>query len=166
MDLVLFTNIMDWMAYLTGLIGAPLGIIEIFNPALADKIEDYLDYQGGDHQFEGNLERMATYMISGRYSSLIAIAGLISFLMVVYDQISIHSPLINRIETPVVLWIFVWFIFGLSISAITVHGMAVSIKFFNKITNGRALGGIGLLLIILGVIGDTSDKLLSWIYQL
>ena len=166
MDLVLFTDIMDWMAYTTGLIGAPLGLIEIFNPKLADKIEDYLDYQGGDHQFEGKLDNLATEMISGKSAPYVAIAGLFAFLMVVYDQISIHSHLVQRIETPVVLWIFVWFIIGFSISALVVHGMAMTIKFLNRITGGRALGGIGVILIILGVIGDTADKLLSWIYHL
>ena len=133
-----------------------------FNPKLADQIEDYLDYQGGDHKFEGKLEQVAKKLITGSWSVYVTILGFISFIILAYSWISATSPILDPISIPLILKIIMFICIGVSLLAVTLYFTAWTIKMMNRMTDGKALGGIGVLLIILGVIGDSADKLLSW----
>jgi hypothetical protein len=153
----LFLDICDWVAYFTGVIGAPLGFIEYFKPHVADKIEVAID------KFGDKVRAIADNLGRNNYlNEIIWTVSTIVFMITLYYFISKLSPigtrygispkflLLNILAIPVYL-------------RLTLYAIEGSIIYLNKFTNGHALGTIGLILIIVGVIGDSADKLLSFI---
>jgi hypothetical protein len=154
-----FLNMLDWVAFATGLIGAPLGLIEIFKPKLADRIENYLDFIGNQEE-EGELERLAI-----RYAKKTQVPMLLAFLMLIILIYSLISTTWQSDLTALPLNIY-WisgmslFIVG-SYFGIFLYLVAIFIKWLDEMTGGHALGGFGVLLIMLGVICDFADKVIS-----
>lgn len=143
----------DWCAYLTGLIGAPLGIIEIFFPAVADKIEKAIDSLEEVFRKKGDrIAKASAYQVSFAL-------GVPAFCYGLYLPLTYYSPVLDfPNHSP-----FFWFCFVLCLlpaaSGVIAYLISGTVHLLNRVTDGKALGTIGLILIVVGVICDTIDKI-------
>lgn len=151
----IFLHICDWIAYSSGMIGAPLGFLDYFYPKQANRLEDWID----DLQFK--LERWGGEWTKGKFFELLLFLIIPFFFFAIYYPIGYYSPRIDFPELPAWVWI-VYLILNVPVlGALSLYFGAHIIEVLNKLTNGHALGSLGLILIIVGAITDTLDKILS-----
>lgn len=149
----------DWGAFITGLVGGILGLIEIYYPKLANKLEDNIDKHQNIYQnIADKYTRKKTY-------NILLYFYIPAFIIMIYIPISYFSPVVPYLTLPIYLWIIISII-TLHISyGLLLYFLAWLIDFLNKITNGHAIGGIGVMIIIIGTLLDLADKIISIIIK-
>lgn len=145
----------DWIAYATGLVGAPLGWIEYFYPNIADNIEDKID--SGQKHFEQWGDKITRHHL---FEVLLVITILL-FFFIIYIPITRYSDYSSPIFLPSYVWIIIGVLYMPVFIGIGAYFLAWLIEKCNNATGGHALGTIGLFLIVVGVVFDSADKILS-----
>lgn len=154
----LFLTACDWIAFISGIIGAPLGWIEYFHPQIADRWENAID--NSQHKFEELGDRLTRT----RVYEILFILAFLSFLACTYFLFSYLSPAIDYPNPPIWLIGLLLLIILPVAAGLFMNLLSWSVDMLNKATDGHAIGTIGLILIIVGLFGDTADKLLSAIF--
>lgn len=110
----------------TGRIGAPLGLIEIFKPKLADKIEDYLDFMGAQNE-EGEFERMAQKYVV-RFQMLALIAFPLIILLIYHWLSNSYNSTLPRLTLDTYWLVSIWIIVILAFSGILFYMLGNILK--------------------------------------
>lgn len=148
-------TVFDWTAYLTGLLGAPLGWIEYFYPNMADKIENKID------RGQTNIEKWGDKFTRHHLFEVLLTVTILLFFFLIYIPISHYSDYTPAIILPTYAWVLIVLLYLPVIIGIGSYFLAWMIEICNNATDGHALGTIGLGLIVIGVICDSADKILS-----
>lgn len=157
MDLLL--SILDWTNDILGLIGARLGWVQYFYPEVADQWEQWID----DLQFKFS-SWGDSFTRSHFFETLLTInIPLILYLLSI--PVRNASPLIDPVTHPWYIWGIFILIMIPTLGGLFLYFLSWSIEKLNAITDGDALGAVGLILIIFGLSSSGIDKLVSFIFE-
>lgn len=142
-------------------LGLALVVIELFKSQWADKIEDAIDKtEQRTRVWFGKLGLALPYSVetekrTGLHSGF-GLRWIVTLYFVGqtvwYITDMVKGETLDQIDTVI-------FLFGAAVATLTIayyllKGLHSCIHFLNKLTNGHALGSIGLLLAILGFLGE------------
>jgi hypothetical protein len=132
------------------IVGFSLTCIEVFFPKAADRIEDLVE-RVGNPQFLTRFWRLDLLVMGG---VLFAVVLGASFLI----SVAIATAVSSGTDEPssVLRNVFVWAAGFLVVALATLaffHVLSKLLRFLNGITKGRALGSIGLGLILIAIVG-------------
>ena len=134
-----------------GIAGISMTFLEMFFPRAADSIENLVDSIGNPGVFS-SFQRFDLVLMGTLIACSVLGAGFllsVALTTVVLDNASHFSSILQNI--------FVWAagVLVVAILALVVFYLLGKIlRFLNSITNGRALGAIGLLLLLFVLIGE------------
>ena len=134
-----------------GIAGLSLAFLEMFFPRAADSIENLVD-SIGNPRFLSNFQRFDLVLMGTIIACVVLGAGFllsVALTAVVLDNASHFSSILQSI--------FVWtagVLVFVILALVVFHLLGKILGLLNSITNGRALGSIGLLLLLLVLMGE------------
>lgn len=156
----LLLDVFDWTAYLTGVIGAPLGWIEYFHPNVADNIEKSID------QGQSKLEKWGDKVTGHHLYDILLTFSILLFFFIIYIPIGHYNSFVPAVNLAWYYWVLIVIFYSPIMLSIGAYFLAWLIDVCNNATGGHALGTIGLALIVLGIFCDTADKAIEIIPSL
>ncbi|MCG8603607.1 hypothetical protein MJD09_01225 [bacterium] len=140
------------------ILGFSLTCIEVFFPQTADRIEDSIE-RIGNPEFLTRFLRLDLLVMAGALFGVVLCAG---FLI----SIAIATVISGGTGEPSIVLqnVFVWAsgLLVLALAALaSLHIMSKVLRFLNGITRGRALGSIGLTLLLIDIIGGAYPLLVG-----
>lgn len=123
------------------LFGLFLAYVEIKYPAVADKLEDFID--GLEKPFRDMGYRNSKKMT---FEVCITLSILFLFMLVVPWLITNFSPLFEAWEYPIVLWLAICGVGSYTFYVLLLLGTAAFIDFLNRFADGRATGALGIVI--------------------
>lgn len=150
-----FLHILDMTEFWLGtIIGTILIVIEYQTP-YADKIENFIDAQ------ENKLRDLGDkYTKNSFYSVIFSIAVPLTVFKI-YTIIIYYSPVVFELDMPNFIYFlingFLIFTYGI----LGLYTLSALIEYANKVNNGKAIGGIGIMIDILCMFIGITDKLLD-----
>ena len=126
------------------LFGLMLASIELRYPALADKIEGWID------DLEHKTERVGKKIIGERFftETLTTLFVFILFVVIIPDRVGFYHQILPKYLTGVYSGVLLLssIVICVYIFALTIFFLSEFIKFLNKFSNGRAIGTVGLII--------------------
>lgn len=149
-----FLTFCDWAAFSLGLIGLPLSIIDVFFNRTKNRIESFID------ALEDSFEEMGDKFTHNHYYEVIFSVAVPSFIFILYYILTLYTH--DPDDTPEAIWLYMTCLLSLpALIGVFFYFISGTVKFMNDITNGKAFISLGLMLMLLGAIFDTLDKILS-----
>lgn len=154
----LFLSILDWTNDILGIIGARLGWVEYFHPEVADHWEDKID------QAQDQFKEWGDSFTRSKFFETLLTLSIPIILLLISIPIMNASPTTSNINLDWYLWVLIFIILIPTIGGLFLYFLSWLIEQLNEITNGHALGSIGLGLILFGLISSGIDKVVSFLF--
>lgn len=149
-----FLTFCDWAAFSLGLIGLPLSFIDVFFNRTKNRIENFID------ALEDSFEEMGDKFTHNHYYEVIFTIAVPSIIFILYYTLTLFTH--QKDDTPDVVWLFITLFLSMpALLGVLFYLVSGTVRMMNSITNGKAFITLGLMLMLLGAIFDTLDKILS-----
>lgn len=132
-------------------LGLTLTFVEVKYPTIADKVENFID------NLEDKAKVATGNLISNSVLNIVFIIFItILFFVIIPSYFHVFAHFHNKVIDIIVKVIFKLFPFILIITIIPISIAALGdfIKWLNKVADGRALGAFGLIIAVIGTIGE------------
>ena len=141
------SDLIDLVGLCTVAIGGSLTLIEFYYPHIADKIEEFVD----------NLEHLSRDFVDNhigkkKFDAILVLALIGSLTIGIWWIFGTISPVLSTPNLNIFVWALFFVCLSYTVFIVLLSIIGDLIDYLNRLSNGRAIGSLGLILVFIDMI--------------